>query len=646
MARYASKISESFVQEYKDFLVPWGPVGYITYKRTYARLKDDGRTEEWWETIERCCNGILEIGGIFTQDEIQKLYDHVMNLRCSFSGRALWQLGTDTVRRNGADSLQNCWHVSCSTLEAFPFTMDELMLGGGVGFNIQPEYVYELPIVKYAPIITRVDKHDVDYIVPDNREGWVELLRRVLDCFYVTGKKLDYSTICIRSKGELISSFGGTASGPGELCKGIDEISKIIGQRKGQKLRPIDCLDIMNIIGKIVVSGNVRRSAEIAIGDISDMDFLEAKDWNRHAIPNWRAMSNNTVATSEYPESSDFWATYVGEGEPYGLFNQHMSRHYGRLVDGFDYRPDLKVCGVNPCAEITLESFEPCNLGEQFAPNIKTLQQFRETAEFMYKVQKTISCVPFQNDLTNEVVQRNHRLGLGLTGFLQAPQMMNPDWMNEVYHHLEQTDKQYSRQLGVSTSIKLTTIKPSGTLSLLAGVTSGVHPAYSEYYIRRIRFAANDQLVDVCRKHGYHVEPVKNFDGSNDMGTMVISFPIKSPKNTVVAAEVTAIEQLEYQKWLQTYWSDNAVSVTVYYRREELPEIQQWLQENYESSVKTVSFLLHSEHGFAQAPLEEISSGRYDELKANSMPIIKIEDNAELTFSDSVECEGSNCPVR
>ena len=548
MARYASKISESFVQGYKDKIVPWGDVGYVTYKRTYARLKGHGQTEEWWETIERCCNGIFEIGGIFTQEEIQTLYDHVFHLRCSFSGRALWQLGTDTVRDIGADSLQNCWHVACNDLEAFPFTMDELMLGGGVGFNVQPEYVYELPIVKYNPPITRVDEHDVDYIVPDNREGWVELLRRVLKCFFETGKKLEYSTVCIRSKGELISSFGGTASGPGELCKGIGEISQIIGQRIGEKLRPIDCLDIMNIIGKIVVAGNVRRSAEIAIGDINDMDFLEAKDWNRYTIPNWRSMSNNTVASSEFPTSVDFWSTYVGEGEPYGLFNPHMCRHYGRLVDGFDYRPDLKVVGPNPCAEITLESFEPCNLGEQFAPNIRNVAEFAEIAELMYKTQKTISCVPFQNPRTNEVVQRNHRLGLGITGFLQAPHMMNPEWMNEVYHHLEQSDKYYSRQLGVDRSIKLTTVKPSGTLSLLAGVTPGVHPAYAEYYIRRIRFAAEDPLVKISRDHGYHVEPVRNFDGSNDMGTMIVSFPIHTPDDTVVADEVTAIQQLEYQK--------------------------------------------------------------------------------------------------
>lgn len=647
MTKYATKISESFVQNYKNKTPPWGDVGYIVYKRTYARgIPKEERTEEWWQTIERCCNGILEIGGIFSQEEIQKLYDHVFNLRCCFSGRALWQLGTATVKKHGADSLQNCWFVAVNTLEAFPFTMNELMLGGGVGFGIQPEYVYELPIVKHDAKVTRLDENDVDFIVPDNREGWVELLRKVLNAFFITGKDIVYSTVCIRSRGEKISSFGGVASGPTELCKGIEDISEIIRSRLGRKLRPIDCLDVMNIIGRVVVAGNVRRSAEIAIGDINDIDFLEAKNWNRHTIPNWRSMSNNTVETSEIPDiRSEFWEPYSEGGECYGMFNPTVSRKYGRLIDGQNYRPDTRICGTNPCAEITLESFEPCNLGEIFAPNISSVAVFKEVAELMYKVQKTISTIGFINEKTNKVVRRNHRLGIGITGFLQSD-LMNTDWMNEVYHHLEQTDKKYSRQLGVNTSIKLTTVKPSGTLSLLAGVTSGVHPAYSEYYIRRIRFAADDPLIGVCKKSGYHVEPVKNFDGTLDMGTMVVDFPIKTPDGTVIAKEVSAIDQLEYQKWLQTYWSDNAVSVTVYYKREEIPEIQQWLQENYADNVKTVSFLLYSEHGFAQAPLEEISKERYEELKANSKPINNIEDKVEYTFENNLECEGATCPVR
>jgi ribonucleoside-triphosphate reductase len=293
---YSTGLSPEFVQQYSHLVPPWSEVGYVTYKRTYARaVPGTDRTEEWHETIARVCNGLIEIGGKFTQQELERLYDHLFYMRGMTSGRALWQLGTDTVRKIGADSLQNCWHVTCDELDAFTFTFNQLMLGGGVGFNIRPEYVFALPPVKFCPVVERVDTPDCDFIVPDNREGWVTLLAKVLEAHFVTGKTLRYYTKCIRPKGEPIKGFGGVASGPSDLVKGINEIVKIIQARHHKKLRPIDCLDIQNIIGQIVVSGNVRRSAEIAIGDPHDKLFLEAKNWHTGNIPNWRAMSNNSV---------------------------------------------------------------------------------------------------------------------------------------------------------------------------------------------------------------------------------------------------------------------------------------------------------------------------------------------------------------
>ena len=175
--------SYSFIDKYRDLTPPWGPVGYLVYKRTYSRLVD-GVKEEWWQTVSRCVRAIDDLG-VFTQEEIEKLYDHVFNLRCSFGGRSLWQLGTETVNRFGGDSLINCWNVAVSDpVNAFCFAFDELMLGGGVGYNIQPNYVYELPSINHSPTITRVDNADCDFIVPDNREGWVKLLSKVLKCFY------------------------------------------------------------------------------------------------------------------------------------------------------------------------------------------------------------------------------------------------------------------------------------------------------------------------------------------------------------------------------------------------------------------------------------------------------------------------------
>ena len=646
---YVDHINDDFVKKYRTKIPLWGSVGYVSYKRTYARrVEGENRTEEWWETVRRCCNGIVSVGGKFTKEEIELLYDKVFNFKCCFSGRALWQLGTETVKKLGGDSLINCWAVAIDDpVEPFCFAFNELMLGGGMGFNIQAEHVYSIPKVKHDVNIVRKDEKDVDFIVPDNREGWTELLRRVLKAFFFTGKGFTYSTICIRGKGSLIQGFGGVASGPEDLCRGLHQIIAILRSRVGNKLRPIDCLDIMDIIGSIVVAGNVRRSALMALGDPKDDLYLAAKNWSKGTIPNWRDKSNNSVVCNRYDElPEDFWSGYNGEGEPYGLVNIRNCRLYGRLADGKDYRPDKHVIGTNPCGELPLEPYGCCNLGEIFLPNIKDEEEFKLVAGLVYKVTKTISCLNYIDERTNEVISQSHRLGISVTGLLQAAHLRNDKIFDAVYKHIEKLDKEYSKLLGVKPSIKMTTVKPSGTLSLLPGVTPGVHPGFAPCYIRRIRMASSDLLVETCRKHGYHVEPLKRLDGTNDLDTMVISFPVKLPEGTLCAKDVTAVQQLEHAKWLQTNWSDNSVSVTVYYKKEELPAIKEWLKANYDKSVKTVSFCLHDEHGFKQAPYEEITEEQYKQMVKTCKPVVRLDHDAGGSLAESLECESGICPVK
>ncbi len=646
--KYVTQLSDEFVKQYRAAIPPWGPLGYIIYKRTYSRMTDEGVTEEWWQTVARCCQGILDIGGIFTKQEIEQLYDMLFQLKCNMSGRALWQLGTSTVQHVGADSLQACWHVAVNEPYAFCFTFNELMLGGGVGFNITPEQVYELPTVKYGVAIKRCDDSDVDFIVPDNREGWVDLLSRVLNSFFVTGKNLTYSTICIRAKGKPIKSFGGTASGSENLVEGISQIVGILQGRLNYKLRPIDCLDIMNIIGSIVVAGNVRRAAELAAGDMNDVLFLTAKSWDLITVPNWRTMSCNSVICNNIDELNPlFWDNYSGgSGETYGLINLELCRSHGRLIDGENYRPDHKVTGTNPCGEIPAEPYEACNLFELYLPNLNSLDEYITAAVLGYKVCKTISNYPFSDPRAATVVERNHRLGVGITGVLQSKWVSEPSSMGKVYSALEETDTYYSRELGISTSIKLTTVKPSGTLSLLAGVTPGIHPAYAAYYIRRVRFSSDDPLVKVCRDNGYPVEPLLNIDGSRNLNTMVVSFPVKTPGGTILASKVSACDQLRFQELVQDNWSDNSVSTTCYYKPEELQGIKEYLRDNYSESIKTVSFLLHKEHGFSQAPHEEITSEEYKQFTHQITPITSVTDDTERIFEETLECASGTCPVR
>jgi adenosylcobalamin-dependent ribonucleoside-triphosphate reductase len=568
-----------------------------------------------------------------------------MELKGTVAGRFLWQMGTDTVGRLGLASLQNCaFTVIDQPVRPFTWAMDLLMLGSGVGYNIQRQYVDKLPEVNpnfSAP--TRVTTADADFIVPDSREGWVKLLGKTLKAAFLADTKptFSYSTILVRGRGAPIKGFGGTASGPEDLCDGIAKISNILEKRAGKKLRPIDCLDIMNIIGSIVVAGNVRRSAQIAIGDPDDVEYLLAKRWDMGNIPSWRAMSNNSVVCHDIKDLHEyFWDGYEGKGEPYGLINLKLSRKIGRLGET-DY-PDPDVMGYNPCAEQSLAAYETCCLAEVYLPNIESKEQLLDVCQLLYRINKHSLALPCHLKETEDIVHKNMRMGIGVTGVLQATDEQR-SWLSDTYRRLREFDFKYSHAHNFPESVKLTTVKPSGTLSLLPGVTSGCHPAYSQYMIRRIRIAADHPLVQVCREHGYPVEYQRNFDGSEDHSTMVVSFPFCYPEGTKIAAEMTAIDQLEVVKWLQANWSDNSVSCTVYYRKEELPEIKKYLAKNYKNNHKSLSFLLHNEHGFHQAPLEEITKEAYDALVASTQLITHVD---EALFEGGDECASGACPVK
>lgn len=648
------KLTEEFLQKYKDKQPEWGynGLGYITFKRTYARPLENGDTEEWWQTVTRCVNWLWktqsQMGIEQSQEYYEQLFDDVFHLKASFSGRMLWQAGTNTVDKLGGASMNNCWAVVVDSKEAFLKTFDYLMLGGGVGYNIQQEQVDKLPTVKKTLNIVRQDDASADFIVPDTREGWVGLLDRVLTAFFNGENDFTYSLHCIRGHGEPIKGFGGTASGPEPLNESISKIIEVLNSRAGESLRPIDVLDIMNLIGQMVVAGNVRRSSQIALGDATDKEYMNAKKWSE-GIPNHRAMSNNSVVCSnfnELPES--FWEGYNGDGEPYGLFNLDLVREKGRLSD--DHRSDPEAIATNPCAEITLApqdgGAESCNLCEIFLNRLENAQEFEDVAARMYKVVKTIALLPYHHEDTQKIITKNLRLGIGVTGVVQAPKLIAAGVLNRVYARLEDEDYKFSKEHGVNQSIKLTTIKPSGTLSLLAGSTPGVHPAYSKHYIRRVRMSRTDSLVQLCKDAGYNIEFVKNFDGSEDHRTVVVEFPIKLDEGVTVAEEMDAIKQLELHKHMQTYWADNQVSVTVYYKKEELPAIREWLAENYDSGVKTVSFLLHNEHGFEQAPYEEISEDKYDDMMSEIKGLKFGKKVEEAVLEEGLECATGGCPVR
>lgn len=640
-----SLITSDFVAKYEEKQPPWGfgGLGEIVYLRTYSRsIEGLNRTETWIETLTRVVNGAVEIGVPFSKEQAEALFDHMFNLRCSVSGRALWQLGTPLVSQFSGTSLNNCFFTNIESPKDFELIFDYLMLGGGVGFSVERSKIHDLPKIKPVASIKHEKTKDADFIVPDSRQGWRQLLHNVLNSYFYTGESFTYSTILVREYGAILSTFGGTASGPAALVDGITEICKVLDLRVGKKLRSIDVLDVCNIIGKIVIAGSSRRSAQIAIGDPDDVLFLRAKNWSTGNVPGWRANSNNSIYADAFDEiMNELWKGYDGSGEPYGLINRNLARTVGRLGEN---KPDPSIEGFNPCAEIALGDGESCNLATIFLPNIDSYEQFVEISQLLYLIQKQITRLSYPYKKTTDIVRKNARLGQSITGILQANETQ-VSWLSQAYDELSAFDKKYSKERGFPESVRLTTVQPSGTLSLLPGVTPGVHPAFASFYTRRVRFGSNDPLVDACRKRGYKVVWDIGIDGREDHSRYVVEFPCKSPENAVLAKNMTAIEQLEWVKKMQTVWADNAVSVTVYYRKEELPLIKEWLSNNYNNSIKSVSFLLHVDHNFVLPPYEEITEVEYKKALSKIDLTVPLQQSA-IEAMDFDDCATGSCPVR
>ena len=626
--------------------VPWSNLAKIVYRRTYAR-KDTGRTETWPETVERVLNGnfrkVLQNPNLRDEalEEMAVMRQLMLARKSGPAGRGYWFSGAPAHEKLGGVALCNCWFLTSETWENFVIAMDLLMLGGGVGLSVEHQFTSKLPRVKKGVVVTHKSTKDADFIVPDSREGWCELLRRVLEAYFVTGKSFSYSTICVRGYGEAISGFGGTASGPLPLIAFINNLNKILGNRSGKAVRPIDAGDILCATGEMVVAGNVRRSAIILIGDAFDKEYLKAKRWDLGLVPTYRSTANFSVVCEDVENdlSPLFWKTYE-QGEPFGLINRKNIQTYGRMGE---FKEDTAVA-VNPCAEATLNPHEPCNLAEQALANISDPSEFILSSRMCYRYTKRVTLEHYHHEQTQKIIEKNRRVGVGITGCLESP-LFTPEILNDAYQAIQAEDEKYSAQLGVNRSIRTTVIKPSGTMSKVMDQRGeGIHAAFSRYMIQRIRVAANDPLIPLLRAAGHYMEPVVKFDGSMDPNTLVVDFYLEAPEGMACADEgFDTWKQLDVLLMAQKYWADQAVSVTVYYKKDELQQIKTWLMNNFKY-LKTISFLCHNDHGFKQAPKEAITKDKYEELSAKVKPLDmeKIE-GADL---DSLECAGGVCPIK
>lgn len=618
----------------------WSNLAKVVYKRTYAR-KDNGFLESWPDTVERVIQGNVR-GHNVSQHEIERLRYFLLNRKAGPAGRGLWFSGAPAHQKIGGAALNNCWFVTGDDWNNYVLAQDLLMLGGGVGLSVEHRFVSKLPKIKKGVVITHKATKDADFIVPDSREGWNELVRRVLESYFVTGKSFNYSTVCIRGANEPIKGFGGTASGPFYLIQLVEEISNILSKREGRNVRPIDAADLLCAIGDMVRAGNVRRSAIIILGDPWDKEYLKAKRWDLSVLPKYRARANFSVVADDVDDLHPlFWKTYE-HGEPFGIVNRTNMQKYGRMGT---LKKDTAI-GVNPCAEAMLEDGEPCNLQEIALPNIESVEEFEEAARLMHRWGKRVALEKYHHAKNDNVVKRNMRIGTGITGCLISP-LFTPDILDRVYAAIEDENVKSSKEYGCNESIRLTVVKPSGTWSKLMDMDGyeGIHAALSRYLIQRVRFDAHDPAIPLLKEAGHKVEPEEQLDGSKDHNTLVVDFYVKTPDGYPVVDEgFDTWKQLEVLKMAQKHWADQAVSVTVYYKPEGVTAIKEWLRENL-SQLKTISFLLETGHGFKQAPKEPITKEQYETLNAKIKPIDMdlIGIGGDL---DGTECAGGSCPIK
>lgn len=645
---FSFRLTDDFVASYKNVFPPFGyrdaggnSVGEITFLRTYSRLKEDGTKESWSDVCERVINGMYSLqkdhckknrlpwNDAKAQASAKEAFDRLFNLKWTPPGRGLWAMGTNIVniQKNSA-ALQNCAFVSTAEMnkfnpaKPFAFLMEASMLGVGVGFDdkgADKDFTIFKP--KYLEVANPI-------VIADTREGWVESTALLINSYLKPDQdavEFDYSAI--RPAGTPIKTFGGIAAGHEPLEKLHKHIRKMFSKRNGEKLTRVDIADIGNLIGVCVVSGNVRRSAELLIGRIDDEKFLNLK--NAEAFPErnsydsnapgWGWMSNNSVETEVGVDLNAIVEGIARNGEP-GVLWMDMSRKYGRLADPPNNK-DHRVAGYNPCAEQSLESFECCTLVETYLNRHENLEDYKRTLKFAYLYAKTVTLLPTHWEETNAIMQRNRRIGTSMSGVANfADRFGIPvlrDWMDQGYKTIQRYDNVYSEWLGIRESIKMTTIKPSGTVSILAGESPGVHwTPGGKYFNRTIRFSNDDPMLPLFKMANYTVEPASESPDT----TSVVYFPIKS--NAARAErDVTIFEKMALAATAQRYWSDNSVSVTVSFDKDKEAQHVGTVLHMYDGQLKTVSFLPSGNDTYPQMPYTQITEEEYVQAGLNLFPI-------------------------
>lgn len=679
-------LSKDFLSPYKHAPNPMEQLGSFVYSRTYSRyLPRLNRREFWWETVRRAVEYNCSLAPT-SREEAEKLYDNIYHLRQFVSGRTLW-VGSTPVSQAYPLANYNCAFEVLDDYHAYHDLFYLLMVGSGVGVRVLREDAAKLPKIRTdvqilhkaydpRPATKRLEYTDLTFSqeiatlsIGDSKEGWAQALEHYFNLLtnreYAKVSKLVIDYDSIRPRGERLKVFGGTASGYESMLAMLDKIHKVVssaGMRDGQaltQLRPIDLLDIANIIGENVVSGGVRRTSEIGLIDADDEECVKAKSrlyrqvdgrWEIDKAIAHRQMSNNSIFYRKKPTREQLhWHLQQMRysGEP-GWINEEA---------GLKRRPDFKGC--NPCGEILLDSHGLCNLTTVnvmgFVKDGALLEEaLMEAQRLSARAGYRMTCRELELHQWNAVQQRDKLLGCSLTGWQDMVNAtgMDRDQQARLLERLRAAAhtaaEALADKLGQKRPLLVTTLKPEGTLSLLPTVSSGIHYSHAPYYLRRVRISASDPLCRVCEELGYPVYPEVGQE-PDTCKTKVVEFPVRAPEGRV-KADASAIEQLENYQMVMTHYVDHNCSITVHVREHEWDEVEEWVWNHWDGIV-ALSFLSYDDSFYDLLPYEAISREEYERRKAEMRPfnpslLSKYErEETELDIGSS-DCTTGVCPIR
>ena len=617
------------------------------HKSRYARwLPEQGRRERWDETVNRYVDFWKDRGQI-NDKEALKLFNAIFNLEVMPSMRCMMTAGEALNKDNVAGF--NCSYLHIDSPRSFDELMYVLMCGTGVGFSVERNFINKLPVVAET-----FHKTDSVIVVSDSKIGWASAFRELISLLYA-GKIPKWDMSKVRESGARLKTFGGRASGPEPLDDLFHFCVGIFQKAAGRKLTSIECHDVCCKIADIVVVGGVRRSALISLSNLSDPRMAKAKNGNWWDTEGQRRLANNSVAYTEKPDFESFLAEmqnmYESKAGERGIFSRVAAQKIAARNGRRDPEQDF---GTNPCSEIILRSNQFCNLSEivvRADDDLASLKRKCEVAAIIGTLQATLTDFRYLRNVWKRNTEEEALLGVSMTGIMDHYLLSKGDspdlekWLEQIRDVAIKTNEKWATKLGINQSAAITCVKPSGTVSQLVDSASGIHPRFSEHYIRRVRSDKKDPLAQFMSAAGFPVE-----QDLMSQASLVYSFPVKSPEGCTTVKQVGAMEQLKLWKAYQNGWCEHKPSITVYYTDDEFLEVAQWIWNNFDL-CSGISLLPYSDHVYQQAPYEDIDAEKYKELLA-AMPegvdwddLEHFEKEDNTTGSQELACVGGACEI-